>query len=104
MAYGLLPQDIIWPETMSPEEVKTYELITAGIMALLLFFTLIKARFIEFYALERIANGFAWVTVIYSVLMGLEITSERTFIEHLIFIPISVILVISSARLAIERI
>lgn len=104
MAYGLLPHDIIWPESMGAEEVKTYELISVGITALLLFFTLIKARIIEIYALERIANGFAWVTVIYSVLMGLEITSERTFIEHLIFIPISVILVISSARLAIERI
>lgn len=103
MAYGVLPQEIIWPETLSAEEVKTYELISAGITALLLFFTLIKARFIIIAALERIANGFAWITVLYSFLMVLEITSARSLTENLILIPLSIVLLVSSLRLAIEK-
>ena len=102
-AFGVLPKNIIWADRVSAEDVKTYELITAGITGLLLFFALIKAQFIEIYALERIANSFAWVTVIYSLMMTAEITSERSLSEQLIFVPISIILFVSSLRLARER-
>jgi len=100
----VLPGDIVWGGTMDENSVITYEIIAIIITGVLLFFATVKAGYINNNIIKKIANVFIWLMVVYFAFMIFGNLTANTLTEKVIFIPLSVLMLISSLRLALEKI
>jgi hypothetical protein len=103
VAIGILPNDIVWGGTLESDSVRTYEMVSFIITGVLLFFTFVKAGYIKNPFLQKLANIIIWIMVVFFGFMVLGNLVSKTMTEKLIFIPLSIILFVTSLRLAIER-
>ena len=100
---NILPRDIVWGGTIDENSVIKYEIIAFLITGFLLFMASVKAGYINNNIIKKIANVFIWFMVVYFAFMIFTNLSAKTFTEKLIFIPISILMFVSSLRLAIKK-
>ena len=103
VALKILPADIVWGGNLTENDVVTYELVALCVTGLLLFIAIIKAGYIKNAILIKTANILIWIMVAYFAFMILGNMAARTFTEKIIFIPLSIIMFVSSLRLALKR-
>ena len=103
VAISILPGNIVWGGTIEEESVVLYEIAALIITGFLLFITAVKAGYIKVKILKNIADVFIRIMVIYFAFMIFGNLIAKTITEKVIFIPLSIIMFISSLRLAIER-
>ena len=103
VALHILPNNIVWGGSLDEKDVTTYELIAFLITGLLLFFAIIRAGFIHNQTLQKIARVLIWIMVLYFAFMIFGNLTAKTLTEKVIFIPLSILMLISSFRLAIEK-
>jgi hypothetical protein len=103
VAVGILPDDIVWGGNLDRDTVVTYELAALVITGILLLFALTKAGYIKNKTFGKIANVFIWIMVVYFAFMIFGNAMAKTLTEKVIFIPLSILMLVSSLRLAIEK-
>jgi hypothetical protein len=103
VALRVIPIDKIWGGRVDEDSVISYQLTSITITIILLFVALIKAGYLKYAFLTKVVNIAIWFMVVYFGFMIFANLSAITTFEKIIFIPLSIILFISSLRLAIEK-
>ena len=100
---SIIPYDIVWGGKMeSKEQLIFFELLSFLIIALCMFLTLIKSKYLKISKLNKIAHYAMWLFSAYFLLNTLGNILAKTIFEKS-FAVISILLAILSLRLALEK-
>jgi len=103
VAIRVWPGDIVWGGTISGEDIVVYETVALLITGVLLLISIIKAGYVKNRILTKTANVLIWIMVFYFLFMIFGNLAAKSLTEKVIFIPLSILMFVSSLRLALKN-
>ena len=102
---SIIPFDLVWGGRLETyQQMIRYELFSIFINLCFVFFIALKAGLIRAFLSVRFANVFLWVFAFIFFLNTLGNLFSLNSLEQMIFTPVTLVLSILTARVAIEKV
>ncbi len=101
---GIVPMEIVWGGRITTrEKLLQYEAVSISINMVSIFFVLVKADYVKITALKKAAAFFIWILCVLFAINTVGNLFAVSIIEKIIFTPLTIVLSLLSARIAMEK-
>lgn len=102
--FKILPSDLVWGGNLAESpNLYLYETIALIITLLMVVVTVIQAELVNINKLKKTAGIMIWIMTVYFLVSVFTNLTSKTFMEKVIFIPLSAIMLFCSLILAVKK-